>query len=64
MTTDYRNDAKAIRIVVEALWKNGEEYHAGLIDHEAFAQRNRELWDAAEQRGIVQQVRRAVSNPD
>lgn len=48
------------RTITEALWKTGEEYHAGAIDHAEYGRRNRALWDEAEREGVTADVKRRL----
>lgn len=48
------------RLIAEALWKTGEEYHAGAINYAEFGARTRASWDEAAREGVVAEVRREL----
>ena len=47
--------------VVSQIRANCENYHARLVDHEAFTAEQRRLWDAASSMGFVAEVVRALN---
>lgn len=51
---------RAATLIVHALWKTGEEYHAGAIDHAEFGRRNREAWDRAEREQVTAEVKKQL----
>ena len=50
------------RRIVETLWQNSEQYHAGAAGHAEFSVRNARLWAAAERSGLAVEVKRQLRN--
>jgi hypothetical protein len=45
------------RRFAELLWSNGEQYHAGAIDHAAFATTNVRIWSEIKSAGVTKDVK-------
>lgn len=50
------------RRITEALWKTGEEYHAGVINERTWKSHNERLWREAEADGVASEVTRQLRN--
>lgn len=59
-TTKEGLDFVKARKILEDLWKNGEEYHSGMVDYAYYCSRNRQLWDRAELEGLASEVKRQL----
>lgn len=51
-----REHATAKRLV-EALWQNGEQYHAGAIEYAEWSTYNKAIWREAESLGVDRLVK-------
>ncbi len=55
---------RTAQVIAEALWKNGEKFHAGVYDYEQYKRRNVDLWAEAEARYVAADVKAILRNAE